>query len=268
MLARLRADSGLTREQVADYVGIGAVTITRIESCKTPAKPADVAMMGKLYELGEEETEALVALARQARKRGWWQQYGDAFPAWFEVYVGLEEEASKIRSWQPELVPGLLQSPGYARALILAEPEVPVEEEIERRLAVRAKRQDLLSAVDAPQMHVVVSEGALRQKIGGPEVMREQLRRLGAACDQDSMAIQVLPFDAGAHPAMQSGFHLLSFVEPDPTVAHIAYRTGGLYLEQPSEVDVYEDLFDRLCAKALDAEASRTLIERIAAEMS
>ncbi|HEX6468948.1 MAG TPA: helix-turn-helix transcriptional regulator [Streptosporangiaceae bacterium] len=268
-LKRLRKESGKTREEVAEFVGCAPATVTKIENASNAAPPAYVALMLELYGVTGDEREAWLTVARQARKRGWWQQYGGAIPAWFEVYVGLEEEATEIRAYRPENVLGLLQTEEYIRAQILAEPRVPADEEIERRVAVRMKRQERLLADDAPEMWIVLNECAIRREVGGREAMRRQLQRLIEVSRLNTVTLQVLPFSAGAHPASHGPFNILGFREPaDPDIVYVEYRMGSIYLESPSEVATYTAIFDHLRARALGPDESRTLIAEVAEEMS
>ncbi|GAA4222655.1 hypothetical protein FHR32_003843 [Streptosporangium album] len=252
---------------MAVFVGCAPATITKIENASSTARPADVALLLELYGVTGRRREVLMALAREARQRGWWQQYSGAIPQWFEVYVGLEEEASEIRSFQPEVIDGRLQTEGYIRALIQAEVNVPPAEEIDRRVAIRLKRQEKLTFPDAPELWVVVGEAALRRAVGGVETMREQLQRLNEVSRLNNITLQVLPFQAGAHPGMQGGFHLLGFPgETDQDVVYVEYRQGALYLERQPDVDAYAKLFDHLRARALGPDESRALITRMAEE--
>lgn len=267
-MRHLRRTTKKSREDAARYAGIAPATLSRIEAAAHSPKPADILALCKFYEVDDEQTEVLVTLARQSRQRGWWQKYGDMLPKGFDVYVGLEEEAAELRSYQPELITGLLQTPGYMRALTLSDLEVPDEDELERRIDFRTKRQEnLLSGDDRPQIWTIVQEGALRLEVGGPQIMREQLQHLIALSRRNFVTLQVLPFAAGAHPGMQTGFYMLGFPDPaDPDVAYIEYRTGGLFLEQPDEVSVYAKIFDQLRARAAGPDQSRALLEQIMSE--
>ncbi|MFD8560401.1 Scr1 family TA system antitoxin-like transcriptional regulator [Streptosporangium canum] len=266
-LRRLRQESGKNRDEVAAFVGCAPATITKIENASSTARPADVALLLELYGVTGQQREILMTLAREARQRGWWHQYGGAIPQWFEAYVGLEEEAAEIRSFQPETIDGRLQTEGYIRALIQAEVSVPPDEEIERRVAVRLRRQERLTSPDAPELWVVLGEAALRRVVGGTETMREQLQRLSQVSRLNNVTLQVLPFHAGAHPGMHGGFHLLGFPEEaDRAVVYVEYRQGALYLERQPDVDAYAKLFDHLRARALGPDESRALIARMAEE--
>jgi transcriptional regulator with XRE-family HTH domain len=268
-MRQLRRDTKKAREDAARYAGIAPATLSRIEAATHAPKPADILALCKFYEVDEERTESLVTLARQSRVRGWWHKYGDAMPPGFEVYVGLEEEAAELRSYMPELVDGLLQTPDYMRALALAELEVPEADELDRLIKVRTQRQQrLLEGGDVPAMWTILHEGALRMCVGGAEVMKEQLLCLEELSRRNFLTLQVLPFSTGAHPAMETGFHLLRFPHPsDPDVAYIEYKGGGLHLEQPAEVDLFGRIFDQLRARAASPDESRTLIDRIRREL-
>lgn len=268
-LRKLRKESEKTREQVAEFVGCSPVTVTRIESGQSAPRVADAARMLEMYGVTGDRREVLITLCREARRRSWWQQHSGAIPAWFEVYVGLEEEASEIRTYEPELIPGLLQTEGYTRAVMLADVVVPPDEEIDRRIAVRMKRQERLEGEDAPKMWVVLNEAALRREVGGRETMREQLRHLTDVSRPSKVVIQVLTYGAGAHPALDGSFVILQFPEPaDPAVAYIQYRRGSLYLEEPSDVGYYAEVFDHLRARALGPDESRAFIARVADQMT
>ena len=263
-LRQLRKESGKTREQVAEFVGCSPVTITRIESAQSAARLADAARMLECYGVTGERREILMTLCGEARKRGWWHQFSGAIPAWFEVYVGIEGEASEIRSYQPELIDGRLQTEGYIRALMLADVDVPTEEELERRIALRMKRQEQLSGEDAPKMWVVLNEGALRRQVGGPDTMNEQLRHLLEVSRSHRIVLQVLTYAGGAHPAMDGAFEILRFPEAaDPDVVYVQYRRGSIYLEDSTDVAAYAELFDHLRARALGPDESRDLIEHL-----
>ena len=211
----------------------------------------------------------MLTLARQARERGWWRSYSDAVPAWFEVYLGLEAEASVIHEYSAELVPGLLQTADYYRAFMRAAPVAGDEETIERKAAVRLARQDRLTGPEPPDYWAVLNEAVIRRVVGGPGTMRVQLQHIAEMADLTHVNVQVLPFRAGAHAAMNESFIVLSFPVPaDPDVVYLESQAGSLYLEQRPEVERYAAMFSHLIAKALDPDESRALIARAAAEMT
>ncbi|GHH70137.1 transcriptional regulator [Streptosporangium violaceochromogenes] len=268
-LQRLRKETGVTREQVAEHAGCSPVTVTRIESATSAATVALVAMMLDLYEVAGERREALLQLARDARKRGWWYKVSGAIPEWVQSYVGLEEEAATFQEYQPEFVPGLLQGEGYARAVMKSAPVLPPEEELERRLSIRMKRQErVLERADPPKMWFILNEAVIRRPVGGAETMRDQLQRLIHLSETNHVTIQILPFAVGVHPAMDGGFTILSFPKPsDPDTVYVEYWQGSVYLEDPSEVDAYVLLFNHLRARALGPDQTRNLIAQAAREM-
>lgn len=268
-LRRLRKDSGKTREQVATFVGCSPVTITRIESAQSAPRLADTARMLECYGVTGDRRDVLMTLCAEARRRGWWHQYSGAIPAWFEVYVGIEGEVSEVRSYQPEAIDGRLQTEGYVRALMLADVEVPSSEELDRRIAVRMKRQEEMTGEDAPKMWVVLNEGVLRRQVGGRATMHGQLTHLLDLSRSNKVVIQVLTYAAGAHPAMDGAFEILRFPDAaDPDVVYVQYRRGSIYLEDSADVDAYAELFDHLRARALGPDESRALITRLADETS
>lgn len=261
-LRRLRKERGLTREQIAERIGCAPVTITRIETGQSGARVGEVALMLEVYDVTGDEREALLQVAKDARKRGWWHQYSSTMPTWFQVYVGLEGEAASVQDYQSEVVPGILQTEAYARATYLAEAVVPPEEEISRQIKLRMERQErLLGAEIAPDMWFVLNEAAIRRQVGGGVTMRDQLDLLLQVSHRSNVTLQILPFTAGAHPAMQGGFTILGFPEPaDPSTVYVEYRQGSLYLEKPDELDTYVLIFNHLRAQASGREESRRLI--------
>ncbi|MET8048651.1 helix-turn-helix transcriptional regulator [Streptosporangium sp. NPDC005286] len=268
-LQRLRKEAGLTRDQAAEHAGCSPVTITRIESATSAATVALVAMMLDLYGVTGERQEALMQLARDARKRGWWYKVSEAIPEWVQSYVGLEEEAATFREYQSEFVPGLLQTEGYARAVMRSAPVLPPDEEMERRLSIRMKRQErALERPDPPMMWCILNEAVIRRPVGGVQSMQDQLQRLIQLSERSYITLQVLPFSAGVHPAMDGGFTVLSFPKmSDPDTVYVEYWQGSVYLEDPREVDAYVLLFDHLRARALGPDQTRSLIEQAIREM-
>lgn len=223
--------------------------------------PRDVKFLLGVYGVNGEARELLLTLAREARQKGWWHSYGEAIPSWFEVYIGLEAEAVSVHSYESELVPGLLQTKEYARAVFRG--FLVDAEEIDKRVELRMARQQRLTDSDAPQYWIVLNESVLRRVVGGPAAMRSQLSRLLEASQLPNVTLQVLPFAVGAHPAMDGSFVVLGFPEPtDPDVVYLEEQTGGLYLEKPHEIKRHTLAFDHLRAAALHPDESRRLIAR------
>jgi transcriptional regulator with XRE-family HTH domain len=270
-LRKIREEHGLTIEQVSERSGgdWNASTISRWETGDRRIRPVDLRRLLDLYDVHGDQREIMLTLARQARERGWWRSYSDAVPEWFEVYLGLEAEAAVIHDYAAELVPGLLQTTDYYRAFMRAAPAVGDEETIERKAAVRLARQERLTGEDPPRFWAVLNEAVIRRVVGGATTMRTQLQHIAETADLAHVTVQVLPFRAGAHPAMDGSFIVLGFPEPtDPDVVYLEGQAGSLYLERPPEVERYAAIFSHLIAKALDPDESRALIARAAAEMT
>ena len=271
-LRRLREQRGLTIEQVAEqsHGDWTASAISRWETGDRRIRPADLRALLGIYEIGDDQREVLLTLAREARQRGWWQSYSsDAVPEWFQVYLGLEAEAASIHEYAAELVPGLFQTADYYRAFMRTAPAAGDDEAIERKVAVRAARQERLTGDDTPECWAVLNEAAVRRVVGGTKVMRAQLQHIAALADRPQVNVQVLPFRAGGHPAMDGSFIILGFPEAlDPDVVYLESQTGSLYLEKLPEVDRYQAMFNHLVAKALGPEESIGLIGQVAAELT
>lgn|SRR5690606_19137868 len=265
VLRSLRKERGLSRDAVAERMGCSAPTITRIEAALVGARISDVTMLLDIYEVPAHSREVLLQLARDARKRGWWDKLSDTIPEYFQSYVGLEEDTSSIFGYESEYVPGLFQTEEYARAVMGAEPTLAPEEELAQNLSIRMKRQELLASPEPPEMWMVLNEAVIRRQVGGKAVMRHQLRHLLELSRQNFVNIQVLGFDSGVHPAMNGGFRVLKFPKPsDPDVVYVEYWRGSIYLETPDDVNAYDRLFDHLRARALGPDETRRLIEQAA----
>jgi len=267
----MREDRGLTIEQVQERSGgdLKAPTISRWETGDRSIRPTDLRLLLDIYGIQGEERETLLTLARQAKERGWWHSYASAIPEWFQVYVGLEAEAARIHEYGAELVPGLLQTGDYYRAFLHAAPAAGSEDEIERKITVRLARQERLAGDDAPEYWAVLNEATIRRIVGGADVMREQLSHIAETAKLPQVNVQVLPFSAGVHPAMEGAFSILGFPElTDPDVVYLENQAGSLYLEDAQEIDRYARMFSHLIAKALDPDDSRRLIARIAADLT
>ena len=270
-LRRLREQRGLTIEQVQEQSGgdLRAPTISRWETGDRSIRPTDLRLLLDIYDVHGEQREGLLTLARQARERGWWQSYGSAVPEWFQVYVGLETEASSVHVYESELVHGLLQTAEYYRVFLRTAPAAANDDEVQRKIAVRVARQERLIGDDPPEYWAVLSEAVIRRVVGGAEVMREQLNHIVDVTKLPHVSIQVLPFSAGVHPAMDGAFRILGFPEPgDADVVYLENQIGSLYLEQEPEVARYAQMFGQLIAKALDPDDSRRMIAQAAKDLT
>jgi len=232
--------------------------------------PRDARKLLDAYGVPEgQERDLLLSLARESRERGWWQQYGEAIPAWFATYVGLEAEATTISLYQAEIVPGLLQTQGYATALHRAELLNATDEEIEAHVAVRMERQARLKQPDAPKLWVVLNEAVIRRMVGERSVMHEQVTKLVEAANAPNITLQILPFGAGAHASMDSAFSIIGFDPPtDGEIVYFEHPTCSLYLEKPDEVARYRLVYEHLRAASLSLDESRRLLVRSAEDMA
>jgi len=265
-LKQSREAAGLTGEQVAEQMGWSVAKVYRIEGDKVRVLARDVARLLKLYGITGGQADAVLELARMARVKDWWHQYSGAIPEWFQFYVGLEAAASAMQEYNAELITGLLQTEAYARAVMAAAMRANGEEEIDRQIAVRLERQKRLTATDAPALWAVMNEAVLHRQVGGPQVMAAQLAHIGQLAARPGVTVQVLPFTAGAHPAMLGSFTLMQFPDPaDRDVVYLEAETGALYQEKPEDVRRYSLMIDYLRAQALGPAESRALIAHLAA---
>jgi Domain of unknown function (DUF5753)/Helix-turn-helix domain len=253
-LRRLREDAGMTTERAALSIRGSHSKISRMEHGRVGFKERDIADLLTLYGVGPgAEREALLNLAKESNTPGWWQGYADILPHWVEPYFGLEAAAASIREYELQFVPGLLQIEDYARAVIRL-GNLLSEDEVVRRAQARVSRQQILNRENPPKVWAVLDEGALRRSIGGPAVMKAQLRQLIDMCDHPAVTLQILPFSAGAHRAMGGPFTILRYTEPDlRDVVYIEQLTSALYLDKQTEVDAYLEVIEEVC---LQAEAS------------
>ena len=267
-LRRLREAEGVSRETAGWEIRASESKISRMELGRVSFKERDVADLLTLYGVtDEEEREAWLTLARQANTPGWWQREGDILPSWFQPYLGLESAAVLIRTYEVQFIPGLLQTPEYARAVILLGHGNAAPAEVERRVAVRMKRQQVLAREDPPQLWVVVDEGALRRPIGGPEVMRAQLRALVDGTKLPHVRLQVIPFNVGGHAAAGGSFSILRFPEQDlPDVVYVEQLTSALYLDKRDDIDHYAAAMERLCVEAERPDRTGDILGKILRE--
>jgi transcriptional regulator with XRE-family HTH domain len=267
-LKALREKADLSYQQAAEAILSSEWTVRRYESADGGLKPLTLKSMLIAYGVTDvREIDAFLSLARDASKPGWWHHYEDVLPSWFKVAVGLEESASLIRAYEPQVVPGLLQTEDYIRAITAASFPSENEEDWERRVALRLARQDLLKRPGPPQYWVVLEETALRRTIGGRDVMRGQLKHLIEAASQPDITIQVLPFSAGWHPAMYGMFWIYRF--PDNAMPDVVYSealTSAYYLNQPDETAKYTEAIDRMAAQAATPDQTVTILRKILKE--
>ncbi|RKN10243.1 helix-turn-helix domain-containing protein [Streptomyces radicis] len=265
-LRRLREACGVTREEAGYSIRASESKISRMELGRVSFKPRDVADLLTLYGVTDEaEREPLLGLARSSGRAGWWHSYSDVLPSWFQTYVGLEAAAERIGTYELQFVHGLLQTEDYAHAVVVSGHKGHLSRaEVDRRIALRLGRQKLLVAENAPHLHCVLDEAALRRPFGGPHVMDEQLRVLLEFSEHPNITLQVVPFSKGGHVAESGAFTLLRFAERElPDLVYVEQLTGALYLDKREEVAAYQVVLDRLGSTALGRDESRGLIREI-----
>jgi transcriptional regulator with XRE-family HTH domain len=264
-LRRLRERTQRTVNDVAKELGWSESKLSRVETASSGIRSPDLDRLLRLYGVEDRERSRLLALAHQARQRAWWEAYGDALPDAYETYIGFEAEASRILWYEAQLVPGLLQTDEYASAIMRAELADDRPEIISQRVTVRMGRQAVLTRDPRPELRVVIDEDVLRRPIGGPEVLRRQLRRLVEASERPTITIQVLPFSVGAHRGLAGSFVILEFAgDYDQPLVYCEGLTGGVFRNKPEEFRRYLMSFESLRAAALSPKESVDLINEVA----
>jgi hypothetical protein len=268
-LRRLRIDAGLSREQAGEAIRASEWKIHRLENGQVGFKERDIIDLLRLYGVADPtEVAEFLALAREANSPGWWQHYGDVLPPWFRTYVDLESVATLIRTYEGQFIPGLLQTDDYMRAVVQGAHLDESSEEVGRRVRLRMARQVLLTRAQPPRLWAVVDEAAMRRPVGGREVMRGQLERLIEAAKLPNVTLQVLAFDAGAHPGMVGAFSVLRFPEEElPDVVYLEHLTSALYLNKPEEVDQYLHVMESICVRAAPPDQTVALLHQILEEL-
>lgn len=268
-LRRLREAKGVTREGAGWEIRSSESKISRMELGRVGFKERDVADLLTFYGVtAVQEREALLKLARDANSPGWWHRYGDVLPGWFQSYLGLEAAAALIRSYEVQFVPGLLQTPEYARSVVLLGHRGAAIDEVDRRVELRMQRQQVLDRADPPQLWAVIDEAALRRPIGGPQVMHGQLTALIEATRSSHVRLQIIPFDAGGHAAAGGAFTILRFGDDDlPDIVYIEQLTSALYLDKREDLDYYAAAMERLCVEATPPEQTPEVLTRLRDEL-
>jgi hypothetical protein len=261
-LRRLREAKRATLDDAGKVIRASPAKISRLETGRVAFKDRDIADLLTFYGVtGEEERGTLLALAQQANQPGWWHDYSDVLPNWFEAYVGLEEVASQIRAYEVQFVPGLLQTEDYARAVVGLGHDTASAREIDRRVRLRMARQAVLERPDPPNLWAVLDEALLRRSLGPPAVMRGQLERLAEMAQRPNVTVQIIPLHFGGHSAAGGPFSILRFAELYlPDVVYLEQLTSSLYLDRPEAVDTYLRVMERLCMEAATPAASFELI--------
>jgi transcriptional regulator with XRE-family HTH domain len=269
-LRRLREAHSLKLEEVAEQLGLAPSTLSRIETGKAPTKSAYLTAMLGMYGVDDPGArKVLVDMAREGHRKGWWSIYDDVLPSGFDIYVGLEAEACGLRSYETDVVHGLLQTTDYALAVLRELRPRDSDEQIRRVVDLRMQRQRLLDQDPPLDLWLILDEGAIRRNIGGPAVMRPQLEHLIQASRWSNVTLQVLAFGSGAHAGLTGPFSILEFPErSDEDVAYTESVGGMIYMEKDREVRLCAEAFDRMRAAALSPAASVELIQYVSREFS
>ncbi|AHH22240.1 putative DNA-binding protein [Nocardia nova SH22a] len=268
-LRQAREEAGMTLAEAAAHIGRSAPTLMRVEKGLTQKLSLpEIEAYCRLYQFDRAKIEAMKGLAQQANTRNWWHEYGDLIPADFDIYVGLEAAAQEIAAYQPELIPGLLQTPDYARALLqCALPQDPVEE-IERHVQLKIRRQLLITRKARPvRLQLIIHEAALRRVVGSGKVMSSQVRYLADISTRANIDIRVLPFTAGVPVGEALGpFVMLRLGHTAHSVVYAETYTGDLYLEKPASLHRYAEAYEVMQSAAQDAARSRATLRQVAKE--
>ena len=265
-LRRLREAHSFKLEEAADRLGLAALTLSRIETGKAPTRTAYLMTMFEMYGVDDQgQRQVLIEMAREGHRKGWWAVYDDVLPTGFDVYVGLEAEASALRVFEDQVVHGLLQTEGYARTVMTSVRRWQDTRQIDRAVELRMGRQRVLTGSDPLKLWCILNEPVISRMIGGPDVMREQLARLLKASQQPNVTLQVLPLSSGVHPALNGPFCILEFPERgDQDVVYTEGVAGHAYLERDADVHSCAEVFDLLRAAALSPADTVTFIDRMA----
>ncbi|MBE1574884.1 helix-turn-helix domain-containing protein [Amycolatopsis roodepoortensis] len=267
-LRRMREDAGITRQEAGYSIRGSESKISRLELGRVGFKERDVADLLTMYGMTDPaERQQFLDMVKESNEPGWWRRYGDLMPSWFNDLVGLEEAAARIQVWEPLYVTGLLQTEDYARAIMSHGRKDMVNEQVDRRVALRMRRQKMLSRPDAPRLWLVLDESVLYRPIGDREVLKGQIDHLLEMIQQPNISVQVLPFDRSGYSA-DSAFSLLRFAEEElPNIAYTEYLTGAHYIDKREEIERYSRALDMLAVDAETPDRSRQMLMKRCAEI-
>ncbi|MQY19723.1 helix-turn-helix domain-containing protein [Nocardia macrotermitis] len=265
-LRKLRLAAGIDAGRAGAHIRGSHAKISRLELGRTSFKERDVRDLLAMYGVFEDaEVQSFLEVVRRANQPGWWHRYSDLMPAWFETYLGLEHAALSIRTYEAQLVPGLLQTEAYARAVVALGH---TNAETGRRVELRKRRQELLERESGPTLWAIVDESVLHRPVGGANVLRAQLEHLLYMCDHTHVTIQVLPFSAGGHAALGGSFTILRFAEPElPDMVYTEQLASSLYMDRPDDVEDYRRVMERVSLQAETPDHSREILRAAAAQL-
>ena len=260
LLRALRNQNGLTVEQAADQLLCSPSKVSRMETGHGAATPRDIRDLCNLYAVTDQaERDRLMKLARESKLQGWWQSYDLTYA----TYVGLEAEAVAISDFQSSVVPGLLQTPDYARAGHEGTMPRLTNEQIEMQIQAKLTRQSLLTQANPLTFRAVMDEAVLRRVVGGPQVMGKQLDRLIEVARLPNVTLQIIPFTVGSHPGLESNFNILELPKPTPSIVFVEGLVGSMYLERAEDLKRYQEVFERLQTVALSPKDTINAIAKI-----
>ncbi|MEU3563798.1 helix-turn-helix transcriptional regulator [Kitasatospora sp. NPDC006786] len=259
-LRTIRETRHLTLEDVEQATGITSAKLSRIELARSAAKPADVRVLAQMYECDEQLVESLVAVARDGKKRGWWLNYGEVLSPWLADQISLEEDATTFRTYQVQLIPGLFQTAGYARAVHTRLAIGATSEDVEARVRIRRERQAILTQPKPVEMQAVIHETAIRSLVGGAQTMREQLEKLLELAALPNITIQVMPSETGVHQGMNGPFSVLGFPNGNLDVVLLEGLLTSEWVEEPERVTVFDRAFRDIVAEAWSLDQSLEFI--------
>jgi transcriptional regulator with XRE-family HTH domain len=268
-LRRLRERANISRADAGYAIRSSDSKVSRLELGRVAFKERDVADLLTMYGITDpEERESFLTMVRDANKPGWWRRYSDVMPNWFHDFVGLEESATRIQCYELQFVPGLLQTPAYARSIATRGRPDFAPPEVERRIKLRIERQRMLNGPNPPKLWAVLDESVLHRPIGGRRTQREQLEHLLEASRQSHITIQVVPMHLSGYAA-EGSFTILRFAEPElPDVVYVEHLGGALYLDSLEDMELYGRALDRLTVDAETPDRSRQIMAKILAEIS
>jgi hypothetical protein len=268
-LRRLREAADITADQAGYEIRASRSKISRMETGRVGFKMRDVSDLLTMYGVtGEQARSRFLDLVERSSRPDWWTQYSDILPDWFENYLGLESASTTIRTFEIQFIHGLFQTEDYARAVTRLGHKAAPAAEIERRVGLRIKRQELLTRANPPRIWSVMDEAVLRRPFGGPAAMRAQLHHLIKVAKLPQVTLQVVPFARGGHAGASGSFTVLRFEEQYlPDVVYIEQLTGAVYLEARTDVEHYLEVMDQLSGEALTPADTTRFIERVASEI-
>jgi hypothetical protein len=267
-LRRLREAAEVSRSEAGYAIRGSESKISRMELGRVGFKERDVADLLTMYGVTDAaEREAFLDMVKQSNEPGWWNRYSDLMPHWFQDYVGLEESASRIQTYELQFVPGLLQTEDYARAVASHGQPDSASEEVERRVTLRLQRQRVLARPNPLRLWAVIDESVLHRPIGGRGVLRAQVEHLLEMTAQQHVTLQILPYNLSGYAA-EGSFSMLRFAEPElPDLVYVEHLGGALYLDKPEEIELYSRAADQLAVDAETPDHTRQHLRKLRAEL-